>query len=101
MIKYYPYKSDKPNKKYYIITNNNKKVYFGQAGASGFTIHSKQFAPKLYCASGQNIIETFTVCLSGSEQVVKIIETYTVCLSGSEQVVKIIETYTVCLSGSK
>ena len=29
MIKYYPYKSDKPNKKYYIITNNNKKVYFG------------------------------------------------------------------------
>ena len=25
MIKYYPYKSDKPNKKYYIITNNNKK----------------------------------------------------------------------------
>ena len=31
MIKYYPYKSDKPNKKYYIITNDNKKVYFGQA----------------------------------------------------------------------
>ena len=25
MIKYYPYKSDKPNKKYYIITNDNKK----------------------------------------------------------------------------
>ncbi len=25
MIKYYPYKSDKQNKKYYIITNNNKK----------------------------------------------------------------------------
>jgi hypothetical protein len=24
MIKYHPYKSDKPNKKYYIITNNNK-----------------------------------------------------------------------------
>ncbi len=29
MIKYYPYKSDKPDKKYYIITNNDKKVYFG------------------------------------------------------------------------
>ena len=27
MINYYPYKSDKPNKKYYIITNDNKKVY--------------------------------------------------------------------------
>jgi hypothetical protein len=25
MIKYYPYKSDKPNKKYYIITNDDRK----------------------------------------------------------------------------
>ena len=25
MNKYYPYKSDKPNKKYYIITSDNKK----------------------------------------------------------------------------
>ena len=24
--------SDKPNKKYFIITNNNKKVYFGASG---------------------------------------------------------------------
>ena len=31
MLKYHPYKSDKPNKKYYIITNDNKKVYFGAA----------------------------------------------------------------------
>ncbi len=30
MIKYYPYKSDKPNKKYH-ITTNDKKVYFGAA----------------------------------------------------------------------
>jgi hypothetical protein len=29
MIKYYPYKSDRPNKKYYIITNDNKKFIFG------------------------------------------------------------------------
>ena len=34
MTKYYPYKSDKPNKKYYIITNDNKKVYFGAASYS-------------------------------------------------------------------
>ena len=40
MIKYFPYKSDKPNKKYYIITNDNKKVYFGQASASDFTHHN-------------------------------------------------------------
>ena len=26
MMKYYPYKSDKTTKKYYIITNENKKV---------------------------------------------------------------------------
>ena len=42
MIKYYPYKSDKPNKKYYIITNNNKKVYFGASGYSDFTIHKDE-----------------------------------------------------------
>ena len=46
MIKYYPYKSDKPNKKYYIITNNNKKVYFGQAGASD--IHKNEARKQLY-----------------------------------------------------
>jgi hypothetical protein len=42
MIKYYPYKSDKPNKKNYIITNDNKKVYFGAAGYSNFTIHKDE-----------------------------------------------------------
>jgi len=31
---YYPYPSDKPEKKYYIITKDNKRVYFGQASAS-------------------------------------------------------------------
>ena len=42
MIKYFPYKSDKPNKKYYIITNDNKKIYFGQAGASDFLHHKDE-----------------------------------------------------------
>ena len=28
MIKYFPYKSDKPNKKYYIITKYNNKYIF-------------------------------------------------------------------------
>jgi len=37
--KYYPYKSDKSGKKFYIITKDNKKLYFGQAGASDFTIN--------------------------------------------------------------
>ena len=48
MLKYHPYKSDKPNKKYYIITNNNKKVYFGQAGASDFTIHKDEQRKQQY-----------------------------------------------------
>ena len=57
MIKYKPYKSDKPDKKYYIITNDNKKVYFGQAGAMdtsqcgsdrpGFGLHS--ITPGIEC----------------------------------------------------
>jgi hypothetical protein len=42
MISYYPYKSDKPEKKYFIITSSGKKVYFGQAGASDFTIHKDE-----------------------------------------------------------
>jgi hypothetical protein len=42
MIIYYPYKSDRPNKKYYIMTNDNKKVYFGAAGYSNFTIHKDE-----------------------------------------------------------
>jgi hypothetical protein len=36
---YYPYKSDKPDKKFYIITKDNKRVYFGSAGMSDYTIH--------------------------------------------------------------
>ncbi len=35
--KYYPYKSHKPTKKFYIITNDNKKVYFGASGYEHFT----------------------------------------------------------------
>ena len=32
--KYYPFKSDKVGKKYYIITNDNKKVYFAAEQSS-------------------------------------------------------------------
>jgi hypothetical protein len=37
MIKYYPDQSDKPIKKYFIITKDNKKVYFGTSGYSDFS----------------------------------------------------------------
>jgi hypothetical protein len=42
MLKYHPYKSNKPGKKHYIITESNKKVYFGAAGMSDFTIHNDE-----------------------------------------------------------
>lgn len=38
MIKiYYPYRSDNPSKKFFIITNEGKKVYFGQTGYQHYT----------------------------------------------------------------
>ena len=39
---YYPYKSDKPEKKYYIITKSEKKIYFGAAGYSDMTQHKNE-----------------------------------------------------------
>ena len=48
MLKYHPYKSDKPDKKYYIITNSGKKIYFGAAGMSDFTIHKDVASKNLY-----------------------------------------------------
>ena len=54
MLKYHPYKSDKPNKKYYIITNNDKKVYFGQAGASDFTHHKDEARKQRYINRHKN-----------------------------------------------
>ena len=54
MIKYYPYKSDKPDKKYYIITNSGRKVYFGQASASDFTLHKNEARKNLYINRHKN-----------------------------------------------
>ena len=41
MKSFYPYKSDKPEKKYCIITKSGKKEYLGQANASDFTLFTK------------------------------------------------------------
>ena len=48
MLKYHPYKSDKPEKKYYIITNSGRKIYFGAAGMSDFTHHKNESRKNLY-----------------------------------------------------
>ena len=45
---YFPYPSDKPEKKYYIITKDNKRVYFGAAGMSDFTKHKDEERKNLY-----------------------------------------------------
>ena len=47
---YYPYKSDKPDKKYYIITKDNKRVYFGAAGYTDFTQHKDEARRQRYVA---------------------------------------------------
>lgn len=36
---YYPYKSDKPEKKFFINTSKGKRVYFGQSGYNDYTIY--------------------------------------------------------------
>ena len=54
MIKYYPYKSDKPDKKYYVITNSGRKVYFGAAGMSYFTHHKNEACKNLYINRHKN-----------------------------------------------
>ena len=48
MLKYHPYKSDKPEKKYYIITNSGRKIYFGAAGMSDFTKHKDEARKQRY-----------------------------------------------------
>lgn len=36
-MNYYPYKSDKPEKKFFIITNEGKRIYFGDSKYEHYT----------------------------------------------------------------
>ena len=54
MLKYHPYKSDKANKKCFIITKDNKKVYFGASGYSDFTIHKDEARKQRYINRHKN-----------------------------------------------
>jgi hypothetical protein len=54
MLKYHPYKSDKPEKKYYIITNSGRKIYFGAAGMSDFTKHKDEARKQRYINRHKN-----------------------------------------------
>jgi hypothetical protein len=48
MLKYHPYKSDKLGKKYYIITECSRKIYFGASGYNDFTIHKDEQRKQRY-----------------------------------------------------
>ena len=48
MTTYYPYKSDKPDKKFFIITSTGKKIYFGSAKMSDYTIHKDPLRKNAY-----------------------------------------------------
>ncbi len=50
MKKYFPYKSDKKSKKIFIITDDNKKVYFGATGYEDFTTHKDEERKQRYIA---------------------------------------------------
>ena len=52
MIKYYPYKSDKPNKNITLLQMIIKKVYFGQAPARGFDFHGSHSEQEHTAAQG-------------------------------------------------
>ena len=54
MIKYHPYKSDKPNKNIILLQITIKKVYFGQAGASDFTFHKDEARKQRYINRHKN-----------------------------------------------
>jgi hypothetical protein len=51
---YFPYKSDRPNKKYYIVTKDNKKVYFGASGYQDYTMHKDDERKKRYISRHQS-----------------------------------------------
>lgn len=54
MKTYHPYKSDKPDKKFYIITKSGKKVYFGAAGYEDYTMHKDPERKQRYIARHQS-----------------------------------------------
>ncbi len=48
MLQYYPYKSDLSKYKYFIITKDKQRIYFGASGYSDFTIHMDEARKQRY-----------------------------------------------------
>jgi hypothetical protein len=49
------YISDKPNKKYYVIDNENNKHYFGEMGYEDYTKHKNEERRQAYLRRATNI----------------------------------------------
>lgn len=60
MLKYYPYPAYDGKHKYYIITNDNKKVYFGASGYEDYTIHKNLKRKELYIKRHSKMNENWT-----------------------------------------
>jgi hypothetical protein len=60
MLKYYPYPAYDGKHKYYIITNDNKKVYFGASGYEHYTIHKNPKRKELYIKRHSKMNENWT-----------------------------------------
>ena len=48
MLQYYPYPSDKLDKKFFIITSTGKRVYFGSANMSDYSLHKDPLRKNAY-----------------------------------------------------
>ncbi len=44
----YPYKSDHPNYKYFILTKDEQRIFFGVSGYSDFTLHMDEARKHIY-----------------------------------------------------
>ena len=60
MIKYYyPYRSDKPEKKFMVFTPEGKKIYFGASGYEDYTIHKDDKRKEAYIKRHQKNEQKF------------------------------------------
>ena len=85
---YYPYKSDKPDKKYFIITNTGKRVYFGAAGYEDFTTHKDEERKQRYITRHKKN-EDFTDINSAAFWSLKYLWTYPTKKEAYENIKKI------------
>lgn len=93
MKKYYPYKSDKPEKKYFIITNTGKRVYFGAAGYEDFTTHKDEERKQRYITRHKNESKFWNDPNTASYWALKYLWTYPTKKEAYENIKKDLKIY--------